>query len=399
MLNGKKILIGVTGSIAAYKIPLLVRLLVKEQADVQLIVTEASKDFVTPLTLSTLSGKPVLSDFFSSEDGTWNSHVELGNWADLFLIAPVSATTLGKMANGIADNLLVATYLAAKCPVYLAPAMDVDMYQHPSTSRNIEILKSFGNKVLEPAIGELASGLHGPGRMQEPEEILEFLKLEFQKKKSFLNKKVLITAGPTYENIDPVRFIGNYSSGKMGYAVAEAFAREGADVQLVSGPVSIQTESKSVNVSSVKSAKEMYEACMKLSRDADIIVMSAAVADYTPKETQSEKIKKKSNSLQIDLKPTRDILKALGENKSKGQILIGFALETANELENAKKKLKNKNLDFIVLNSLNNKGAGFGGDSNKISIIDHQGVRHFDLKSKQEVAEDILDKIKSIQTS
>ncbi|NOX48122.1 MAG: bifunctional phosphopantothenoylcysteine decarboxylase/phosphopantothenate--cysteine ligase CoaBC [Chlorobi bacterium] len=394
MLEGKKVLIGVTGSIAAYKVPFLVRLLKKEGAEVKVLVSEAAKDFVTPLTLSTLSGNPVLSGFFDESTGKWESHVDLGNWADVYLIAPVTATTLGKLANGIADNLLIAVYLAAKCPVFFAPAMDLDMFHHPSTANNIKKLTAIGNKLIEPREGELASGLIGAGRMEEPEAIVERLSVFFDKKKDFANRKVLITAGPTYEAIDPVRFIGNHSSGKMGFAIAEELAERGARVILVAGPVSIGTFHENIKRIDVKSAEEMYNACMSCHSDVDIAILTAAVADYSPKNVAREKIKKKSNSLSIDLKPTKDILAELGRRKTNEQFLVGFALETENELANAKKKLKNKNLDFIVLNSLKEKGAGFGHDTNKITIIDKQlKVTPFELKSKQAVAIDIADRI------
>lgn len=397
MLKGKKILIGVTGSIAAYKIPILVRLLIKEGAEVKVILTDAARDFVTPLTLSTLTGHPVLFEFFDESDGSWNSHIDLGNWADAYLLAPVSANTMGKLANGLADNLLTATYLAAKCPVFFAPAMDVDMFNHPTTSNNIEKLKSFGNVLIEPEEGELASGLCGAGRMQEPENILNILQNFFQKKKDFKNLKVLISAGPTYETIDPVRFIGNHSSGHMGYAMAEEFSERGANVELVSGPVSINTELKNVNITHVTSANEMFRACTSAFPSANIAIMSAAVADYTPEFPEKQKIKKQDDNLTISLKKTKDILKELGRIKQKRQILIGFALETDNEIKNAKAKLKNKNLDLIVLNSLRDEGAGFGHDTNKVTFIDNTNkVENLDLKLKSEVAEDIADKISSL---
>jgi phosphopantothenoylcysteine decarboxylase/phosphopantothenate--cysteine ligase len=394
MLKGKKILIGVTGSIAAYKIPFLIRLFKKEGAEVKVLISEAGKDFVTPLTLSTLSENPVLSGFFDESTGEWESHVDLGNWADVYLIAPVTATTLGKLANGIADNLLVATYLAAKCPVFFAPAMDLDMFHHPSTANNIKKLTVIGNVLIEPREGELASGLIGAGRMEEPETIVERISVFFDKKKDFSNKKILITAGPTYEAIDPVRFIGNHSSGKMGFAIAEELAERGAKVTLVAGPVNLSTCHKNIKRIDIKSAEEMYNACMAEFPDTHIGILSAAVADYSPKEVAKEKIKKKTNSLSIDLRPTKDILAELGRRKTKGQFLVGFALETENELANAEKKLKNKNLDFIVLNSLKEKGAGFGHSTNKITIIDKNlKVSPFGLKSKQAVAVDIADMI------
>ena len=396
MLKGKKILIGITGSIAAYKIPFLIRLLVKEGAEVKVLVTDAARDFVTPLTLSTLSGNPAYCEFFEKSDGSWHSHVDFGNWADVYLLAPVTATTMGKMANGIADNLLTATYLAAKCPVFFAPAMDVDMFNHPSTGENINKLISYGNFFIKPEEGELASGLYGAGRMQEPDEIVKTLSSFFQKKKDFSKKKVLISAGPTYEAIDPVRFIGNFSTGQMGFALAEEFANRGADVKLVSGPVNIQAFHKNIELIRVKSAQEMYDACSSTFQGSDITIMAAAVADYTPAKPEAQKIKKSSAGLIIELKKTKDILKELGVNKKQGQLLVGFALETENELDNAKMKLKNKNLDFIVLNSLKDKGAGFGHSTNKITILSKSGnIKIFELKSKSEVAKDIADMIKN----
>lgn len=395
MLKGKKILIGITGSIAAYKIPLLVRLLIKSGAEVKVILSASASDFVTPLTLATLSQNPVLSDFFNEKDGSWNSHVDLGNWADIYLIAPVSARTLSKMANGLADNLLVATYLAAKCPVFFAPAMDVDMYQHPSTQNNINTLIEFGNHPIEPAEGELASGLCGAGRLREPEEILAILTDWFQKKKAFHNKSILISAGPTFEPIDPVRFIGNRSSGKMGYALANTFSDLGAHVTLISGPVELLLKNTQINLIKVNTAAEMAQACLTESDKFDVVIMAAAVADYTPKTVATAKIKKEQGqSKNIELVPTIDILKTLGEKKATSQILVGFALETDSELENAGKKLKNKNLDMIVLNSLQDKGAGFGYDTNQITILDKWGNEEkFPLKSKDEVALDIALKI------
>lgn len=401
MLKGKKILIGVTGSIAAYKIPFLVRLLVKEGAEVKVILTPAARDFITPLTLSTLSGHPVYTDFFEKEDGTWHSHVDLGNWADVYLLAPLSATTMGKMANGIADNLLTATYLAAKCPVFYAPAMDLDMYKHPATSKNIKKLKDFGNFFIEPEEGELASGLYGAGRMQEPEKIIEILIAFFKKKKDFENQHVLISAGPTYESIDPVRFIGNFSSGRMGYALAEEFARRGAFVTLISGPVSIQSNHQNISVTNVVSSAEMHKACLNAFPESRIAIMSAAVADYTPVKTHKQKVKKHSEpEWEIRLEKTKDILKDMGNRKKTGQILVGFALETENELENALHKLENKNLDLIVLNSLMDKGAGFGGTTNKVTFIDkNKKTENFSLKSKTEVAADIANKVKLLLSS
>jgi phosphopantothenoylcysteine decarboxylase / phosphopantothenate---cysteine ligase len=393
-LQGKKILLGITGSIAAYKAAFLLRLLVKEGADVQVVITSAGKEFITPVTLSALSGRPVISEFFGASDGTWHSHVDLGLWADAMLIAPATAASLGKMANGIADNMLITTYLSAKCPVFVAPAMDLDMFVHPSTQRNISILKEYGNVILDPAVGELASGLEGKGRMEEPEHILSKLVEFFSSKKKLLNRKILVSAGPTYEKIDPVRFIGNYSSGKMGYAIAEELAAQGAEVILVSGPVSVSTRKDHIKVISVESAEEMYQACVTYFPDCDGAVMTAAVADFTPANPVQVKTKRKKENLTIELKPTQDIAAALGSLKKENQILVGFALETHNEVVNAQKKLKKKNLDFIVLNSLNDAGAGFGVDTNKITIIEKGNKKQvFELKSKKEVAADIVEKM------
>jgi phosphopantothenoylcysteine decarboxylase/phosphopantothenate--cysteine ligase len=397
MLSGKKIILGVTGSIAAYKAAVLTRLLVKSGAEVQVICTSAAKEFITPLTLSTLSKKPVYSEFVANSEGEWNNHVELGLWADVVLIAPASANTLAKMANGICDNLLLATYLSAKCPVFFAPAMDLDMYQHPTTKQNITKLADFGNHLIKPNNGELASGLSGEGRMAEPEEIVEELTLYFSKNQPLQGKKVLVSAGPTYENLDPVRFIGNYSSGKMGYAIAEQFAKQGAEVTLVSGPTHLAVQSSKIKRIDVVSAKQMFTACAENAKTADIIVMAAAVADYTPVDVAAEKIKKAGEGMNIELTKTTDILKELGKQKSDNQILVGFALETTNELEHAKKKLENKNLDFIVLNSMKDKGAGFGVNTNKVTFIDKQGIKEeLPLKTKQEVALDIVNKIISL---
>ncbi len=394
MLKGKKIIIGVTASIAAYKIPYLIRLLIKEGAEVKVILTPAAKDFVTPLTIATLSKNPCLIEPFDRTDGSWNSHVELGNWADLFLISPITATTLGKMANGIADNLLIATYLAAKCPVFFAPSMDLDMYQHPSTKKNIETLQSFGNKFIAPNEGELASGLCGAGRLAEPEEILEIINKHFQVEKNFSKKKVLISAGPTVEAIDPVRYISNHSSGLMGYKLATEFAERGASVTLVSGPTNLQINHPSIKLINVVNAEEMYNLCIDSFKNSEICIMSAAVSDFKPEIVRDSKIKKDKSLTSINLIPTKDILSELGKRKSGNQILVGFALETDNELANAKKKLKNKNLDLIVLNSLKDKGAGFKHKTNKISIIDNDGnIMNFGLKSKENVAKDIADKI------
>jgi len=391
----KKVILGICGSIAAYKSALLVRLLVKAGAEVQVIMTPDATNFITPLTLSTLSKKPVLVDYFVPGTGEWNNHVELGLWADAFIIAPATANTLAKMANGLCDNLLTAVYLSAKCPVYFAPAMDLDMWKHPSTVQNIAKLQSFGNILINPGTGELASGLHGEGRMAEPEEIIGFLSAEIKKKLPLTGKKILVTAGPTYEAIDPVRFIGNHSSGKMGFAIADRFALMGADVVLVTGPTAQTSGQNSVKRIDVTTAAEMLEACEQYYyNDADACVMSAAVADYTPVEVSPQKIKKQGSNLNIDLKTTVDILKTLGSKKRKGQVLVGFALETNNEEENAVQKLQKKNLDLIVLNSLNDAGAGFKGDTNKITIIDSSLQKTvYDLKSKNEVAYDICEKV------
>lgn len=397
MLSGKKIILGVTGSIAAYKSAVLTRLLVKSGAEVQIISTAAAKEFITPLTLSTLSKKPVYSEFVANDNGEWTNHVELGLWADAMIIAPASANTIGKMANGICDNLLLATYLSAKCPVFFAPSMDLDMYQHATTKNNISKLKEFGNHLINPNSGELASGLSGEGRMAEPEEILEKLEAFFSENLPLAGKKALVSAGPTYENIDPVRFIGNYSSGKMGFALAEQLASKGADVTLVSGPTHLQLANTAVNRINVISAQQMLGACTKEAQAADIIVMAAAVADYTPSTIANEKIKKAGDEMNLTLSKTTDILRELGKTKKQNQILVGFALETNNELEHAKQKLENKNLDFIVLNSMNDKGAGFGVDTNKVTLIDKQGEKvEIPLKTKQEIALDIVNKIISL---
>lgn len=400
MLTGKKILIGITGGIAAYKIPILVRLLKKAGAEVQILFSPMAHEFVTPLTLSTLSGNPILTDFHKPETGEWNSHVELGMWADLFIVAPVTASTMGKMVNGIADNLLVTTYLSAKCPVVLAPAMDLDMYKHPSTKENVFRLKSFGHTIIEPTVGELASGLCGEGRMEEPEELFRIIHDLLKKKAELESKTVLITAGPTYEAIDPVRFIGNYSSGLMGYSLAKEAASRGAKVVLISGPTHLAIDHPNIHLIRVKSADEMYKVSVENFPNSDIAILSAAVADYKPAQMVSKKIKKSSETPEIKLIKTLDILAELGRRKTKNQLLVGFALETDNELENAKKKLKNKNLDFIVLNSLNDKGAGFGHTTNKVTIIDkYQNMDVFELKSKNEVAVDIIQKVVSLTRS
>src|SRR5688572_15461741 len=369
MLNGKKIVLGVSGSIAAYKSAVLVRLLVKEGAEVKVIMTPSAHDFITPLTLSTLSKNPVLTQFVKDESGQWNNHVDLGLWADAMVIAPASANTLAKMASGICDNLLLAVYLSARCPVFFAPAMDLDMLRHPATKSNIEKLRSFGNHLIDPAFGELASGLVGNGRMAEPEEIRDHLISFFATKKRLSGKTVLVTAGPTYEAIDPVRFIGNHSSGKMGFAIAEALAEEGASVNLVSGPTHQHTQNASINVIPVMSAEDMYTRCNELFPNTDITVLSAAVADYKPKHVADQKIKKKDEDISLELVKTHDIAASLGKLKHNGQIIVGFALETEKEKANALKKLEAKNFDFIVLNSLNDKGAGFSHDTNKVTII------------------------------
>ncbi|MGJ1433418.1 bifunctional phosphopantothenoylcysteine decarboxylase/phosphopantothenate--cysteine ligase CoaBC [Sphingobacterium spiritivorum] len=390
-LQGKNIVIGVCGSIAAYKIATLVRFLVKEKASVQVIMTPDAVEFITPLTLSTLSGKPVLVDYFDKKTGSWNNHVHLGLEADLLLIAPATANTLAKMAIGQSDNLLTAVYLSAKCPVFVAPAMDLDMWKHPATQRNVAMLESYNNTIIHPGNGELASGLTGEGRLAEPEEILARVREYFTHDLPLSGKKALVTAGPTYEAIDPVRFIGNHSSGKMGYAIAEELKNLGAQVTLVSGPTHLNAPSD-INRISVISASQMLEAANAYFDTADIIVMSAAVADYTPETVADQKIKKKEDTFAIPLKKTTDILATLGKRKTGKQVLIGFALETNNELENAKGKLQKKNLDYIVLNSMQDKGAGFSTDTNKVTIIAKDGtIKEFSLKTKQEVAKDICN--------
>ena len=394
MLKDKKILIAVTGSIAAYKIASLVRLLIKAKAEVQVIMTESAKEFITPLTLSTLSKKPVYFSFYKTENGEWNNHVELGLWADYMLIAPASANTIAKMSTGICDSLLMATYLSAKCPVAFAPAMDLDMYQHPSTQENIEKLIAFGNEFIAPGTGELASGLSGEGRMAEPEELLAFLENKFNPINFYSQKNILVTAGPTHEAIDPVRFIGNASSGKMGYALAEAFAEKGANVTLISGPTNLKINHPNIKKIAITSASEMFEAVKANFANSAITVMAAAVADYSPTHQATDKIKKTTDNLQIALSKTIDILQYVGEQKKADQLTIGFALETTNELVNAQNKLKSKNADLIILNSLNDEGAGFNVDSNKITMIDKNGqIEAFELKSKNKVAQDILQKI------
>ncbi len=392
-MKGKKILIGVTASIAAYKIANLTRLFIKAGAEVKIIMTNDAKAFITPLTLSTLSKNPVYSDFIKNDLGEWTNHVELGLWADLMIIAPASANTIAKMANGICDNLLLATYLSAKCPVLFAPAMDLDMYKHPSTINNIKQLEHFGNIVIPANHGELASGLIGEGRMAEPEEIFSFVESQLSKKKDLSNKKVLITAGPTYEAIDPVRFIGNHSTGKMGLELAKECYERGAEVTLVCGPNQLNLQQYSFNSIEVKSAEEMYNVCISKFDTTDVAILSAAVADYKPSQVANQKIKKKEESLTIELSKTIDILSSLGKVK-KQQVLVGFALETQNEVDHAFDKLNRKNADLIVLNSLNDKGAGFGYDTNKISILHKdKHITNFDLKSKKAVAKDIINEI------
>ena len=394
MLKGKHIILGVTGSIAAYKAAALTRLLVKEGAEVKVVMTSLAKEFITPLTMATLSKNPILVEFFNPENGDWNSHVSLGLWADLYLIAPATANTMAKMANGVADNLLLTTYLSAKCPVIVAPAMDLDMYKHPATQHNMDVLRSYGNWILEPMEGELASGLVGKGRMAEPEDIVEQVRCFFKKQADLSGKKVLLTAGPTYEKLDPVRFIGNYSTGKMGYALAEELAGRGADVTLVSGPVNLSVKNPSIRRVDVESASEMFEEVMACADESDVIISCAAVADFKPKCKSSEKIKRGADDLILELAPTHDIAAELGRRKRSGQLLVGFALETNDEMVNASLKLKKKNLDLIVLNSLKDKGAGFGGDTNKVTMLDREERRYeYDLKSKQEVAKDIVDRI------
>ncbi len=394
MLRNKKILLGVSGSIAAYKTALLIRLLVKEGAEVKVVMSASAQTFITPLTLATLSKNPVLTDFFNPHDGTWNNHVELGIWADLFLIVPATGNTMAKLANGINDNLLGSVYLSARCPVWFAPAMDLDMWLHPATQASVAKLGSYGNRILEPGTGDLASGLEGKGRMMEPEEIFASILEHFGKSLRLYGKKALVTAGPTHENLDPVRFIGNYSSGKMGFAIAEALAKEGAEVTLVSGPTHLATRNPDIKRVNIVSAEEMYAVCMEHAPSQQIVVMAAAVADYRPENIARQKIKKKDVLFLLRLTKTTDILKQLGTNKPKDQVLVGFALETENELKNAKEKLKSKNLDFIVLNSMNDEGAGFSSDQNKITIVDKKNkATAFPLKNKEDVARDIVEKI------
>ena len=398
MLKNKNILLAVCGSIAAYKAAILTRLLIKSGANVKVIMTKAATEFISPLTLSTLSKNKVFVEFTEGNSGEWNNHVELALWADLLLVAPASANTIAKMANGLCDNLLLATYLSAKCPVYIAPAMDLDMYKHLAFKKNIETLTTFGNHIIDAENGELASGLVGDGRMAEPEHIVAYLNNKLSESLPLYGKTALVTAGPTYEAIDPVRFIGNHSSGKMGFAIAEALANNGAKVILVSGPSSEKITNENVLIQNVVSANEMLEACLNVFPKVNIAVLSAAVADYKPSIVATQKIKKNNSAQVLELTETVDILATLGKEKKKSQILIGFALETENEIENAQKKIKSKNLDFIVHNSLNDKGAGFKSDTNKVSIIDkHNNIKNYELKSKQQVAKDIVKEIIALQ--
>ena len=397
-LQGKKILLGVTGGIAAYKAAILVRLLIKEGAEVKVVMTPLAKQFITPLTLATLSRNPILVDFFNPEDGSWNSHVDLGLWADVYVIAPATANSMAKMAHGVADNLLLTTYLSVRCPVVLAPAMDLDMFTHPATIKNIDILRSYGNTIIEPASGELASGLEGKGRMEEPENIVIAIKKLLSKKTTdeLEGKKILVSAGPTYEPIDPVRFIGNYSSGKMGYAITEELLSRGAKVTLISGPVNTKIEHKYLTLIKVQTAEEMFNACLANFSNVDGAILSAAVADFTPSLKANEKMKRGPGNLVLELTPTKDIAAELGKIKKGSQVLAGFALETTDEELNARQKLERKNFDFIVLNSLNDTGAGFQVDTNKITIFDkHNNVEKFELKSKKEVAVDIVNKLET----
>ena len=393
MLEGKKFVLGITGSIAAYKAAYLIRALIKKGAEVQVVITPAGKEFITPITLSALTSKPVISEFFSQRDGTWHSHVDLGLWADAMIVAPATASTIGKMAHGIADNMLITTYLSMKAPVFIAPAMDLDMFAHPATQHNLDILRSYGNHIIEPGEGELASHLVGKGRMEEPDNIVRILEDYFAKGAELAKKKVVITAGPTYEKIDPVRFIGNYSSGKMGYALAEECAARGAEVILVSGPVQLTTSHPGIRRIDVESAAEMHEATLREFADADAAILCAAVADFTPEEVADHKIKREHDDLMLRLKPTHDIAAALGQRKQAHQCLVGFALETDHEAEHAQNKLRRKNLNFIVLNSLRDAGAGFRHDTNKITILDAEGATAYPLKSKKEVAADIVDRL------
>lgn len=392
-LKGKRIVLGITGSIAAYKACVLIRELIKAGAEVQAVMTPSAKEFITPLTISTLTHKPVISEFFDRRDGSWHSHVDIGLWADAMIIAPATASSIAKMANGVADNMLITTYLSMRAPVFVAPAMDVDMFSHTATQKNIKTLRSYGNIIIEPETGELASGLEGKGRMEEPAVIAKSLEAYFKSQNQLKGKRVLITAGPTYEKIDPVRFIGNYSSGKMGYALAEECAERGADVELVSGPVSINLNRANIHITKVESAAQMYAAAVNAFPKTDIAILCAAVADFTPRETKDVKIKREKGDMAIQLVPTKDIAAELGRMKKESQFMVGFALETNDETNNAINKLKAKKLDFIVLNSLNDKGAGFSVDTNKITIISDTSKYEYPLKPKREVAKDIIDKI------
>lgn len=392
-MKGKHIILGISGGIAAYKSATLLRLFIKAGAEVQVVMTPAGKEFITPVTLSALSGKPVVSEFFTANTGEWHSHVDLGLWADAMVIAPATASTIAKMANGVADNMLITTYLSAKAPVFVAPAMDLDMFAHPTTTRNLDLLRSYGNTIIEPASGELASHLVGKGRMEEPENIFKVIEAFFARKEDLKGKRMLVTAGPTYEKIDPVRFIGNYSTGKMGYAIAEEAASRGAEVVLVSGPVDLTTRHPAIDLVKVESAREMLAACEERFDSVDYAVMCAAVADYAPADCAATKIKREGNEPPvIHLVKNPDIAKTLGMKKRPGQKMVGFALETDHEFDNAMTKLRSKNLDMIVLNSLRDKGAGFGTDTNKITIFTADGGEtSFALKSKREVAADIID--------
>ena len=397
MLKGKNIVLGITGSIAAYKACLIIRGLIRKGAEVQVVITPAGKEFITPITLSALTSKPVVSEFFSQRDGTWHSHVDLGLWADAMLIAPATASTIGKMANGVADNMLITTYLSMKAPVFIAPAMDLDMYAHPSTQKNLETLKSYGNHIIEPGTGFLASHLEGKGRMEEPERIIAVLEDYFdEQEKDLEGKQILITAGPTYEKLDPVRFIGNYSSGKMGFALAEECARRGAKVQLICGPVSLQVQHNNITRTDVESAQQMYDAATRLFPSCHAGILCAAVADFTPSQVSDQKIKREGDQLVLRLNPTQDIAQALGMQKRADQRLVGFALETNDEKVHALEKLQKKNLDFIVLNSLNDAGAGFRYDTNKITVISKEKEVSYPLKSKTDVAADIIDSLEKI---
>ena len=391
MLKGKKIVLGITGSIAAYKSCLIIRGLIKRGAEVQVVITPAGKEFITPITLSALTHKPVVSEFFSQRDGTWNSHVDLGLWADAMLIAPCTASTMGKMAHGIADNMLITTYLSMKAPVFIAPAMDLDMYKHPSTQANMKTLLGYGNQIIEPEVGFLASGLEGKGRMEEPDIIVNYLDRYFEEK-DLLGKKIMITAGPTYEKIDPVRFIGNYSSGKMGFALAEECAKRGAEVTLITGPVSLAC-SPDIHRIDVESCEEMYQAATQAFEQSDAAILCAAVADFRPGEVADKKIKREKDDLELRLVPTHDIAAALGKMKQKHQRIVAFALETNDEVSNAQKKRKKKNADFIVLNSTRNPGTTFRTDDNQITIISEEGKKEYEKKPKTEVAHDIIDEL------